>query len=100
LHVTRAIGVAQWLDGASVQGTGVGGTGVEPACFRGILLSLFPLEDSNGRAAEIRNPFCRNDPGSTETQRECAIADAIENAKHILEKIDERWPKEHVKPFD
>ena len=24
--------------------------------------------------------------------RECAIADAIENAKCILEKIDERWP--------
>ena len=24
--------------------------------------------------------------------RECAIADAIENAKRILEKIDERWP--------
>jgi hypothetical protein len=23
--------------------------------------------------------------------RECAIADAIENAKRILEKIDERW---------
>jgi len=25
--------------------------------------------------------------------RECAIADAIENAKRILEKIDERWPE-------
>ena len=24
--------------------------------------------------------------------RECAIADAVENAKRILEKIDERWP--------
>jgi len=24
--------------------------------------------------------------------RECAIADAIENAKRILEMIDERWP--------
>jgi len=24
--------------------------------------------------------------------RECAIADALENAKRILEKIDERWP--------
>ena len=24
--------------------------------------------------------------------RECAIADAIENAKRILEKIEERWP--------
>jgi hypothetical protein len=24
--------------------------------------------------------------------RECAIGDAIENAKRILEKIDERWP--------
>jgi len=24
--------------------------------------------------------------------RECAIADAIENAKRILEKIDEWWP--------
>ena len=24
--------------------------------------------------------------------RECAIADAIENAKRILEKIDECWP--------
>jgi hypothetical protein len=24
--------------------------------------------------------------------RECAIADAITNAVHILEKIDERWP--------
>ena len=24
--------------------------------------------------------------------RECAIADAIENAKRILEKIDGRWP--------
>ena len=23
---------------------------------------------------------------------ECAIADAVENAKRILEKIDERWP--------
>ena len=26
--------------------------------------------------------------------RECAIADAIENAKRILEKIDKRWPDE------
>jgi len=26
--------------------------------------------------------------------RECAIADAIENAKRILEKIDERWPSQ------
>ena len=26
--------------------------------------------------------------------RECAIADAIENAKRILEKIDERWPNQ------
>jgi len=34
-----------------------------------ILLSPFPLEDSNGRAPEIRNPFCSNDLGSTETQR-------------------------------
>jgi len=25
--------------------------------------------------------------------RECAIADAIENAKRILEKIEEQWPK-------
>jgi len=25
--------------------------------------------------------------------RECAIADAIKNAKHILETIDERWPE-------
>ena len=24
--------------------------------------------------------------------RECAISDAIENAKRILEMIDERWP--------
>jgi len=24
--------------------------------------------------------------------RECAITDAIENAKRILEKIEERWP--------
>src|SRR5215471_9390639 len=24
----------------------------------------------NGRAAEIRNPLCRNDPGSTEAQRD------------------------------
>jgi hypothetical protein len=24
--------------------------------------------------------------------RECAIADAIDNAKRILEKIEERWP--------
>jgi hypothetical protein len=24
--------------------------------------------------------------------RECAIADAVENAKRILERIDERWP--------
>ena len=24
--------------------------------------------------------------------RECAIADAVENANRILEKIDERWP--------
>ena len=24
--------------------------------------------------------------------RECAIADAVENAKRNLEKIDERWP--------
>jgi len=26
--------------------------------------------------------------------RECAIADAIENAERILEKIDERWPSQ------
>jgi len=24
--------------------------------------------------------------------RECAIVDAVENAKRILEKIEERWP--------
>jgi hypothetical protein len=24
--------------------------------------------------------------------RECAITDAVENARRILEKIDERWP--------
>jgi hypothetical protein len=24
--------------------------------------------------------------------RECAISDAVENARRILEKIDERWP--------
>jgi hypothetical protein len=29
--------------------------------------------------------------------RECAIADAVENAKRILEKIDERWPTQ-VRP--
>jgi hypothetical protein len=28
--------------------------------------------------------------------RECAIADAVENAKRILEKIDERWPSESI----
>ena len=28
--------------------------------------------------------------------RECAVADAIENAQRILEKIDERWPAESV----
>ena len=28
--------------------------------------------------------------------RECAIVDAIENAKRILEKIDERWPNAKV----
>ena len=28
--------------------------------------------------------------------RECAIADAVENAKRILEQIDERWPTERA----
>ena len=32
--------------------------------------------------------------------RECAIADAVENAKRILEKIDEHWPTECAKPCD
>jgi len=48
----------------------------------------------------MRNSFCSNDPSSAETQRHqkhalavnCAIVDAIEKAKRILEKIDERWP--------
>jgi len=26
--------------------------------------------------------------------RECAIADAVENAKRILENIEERWPSQ------
>jgi len=28
--------------------------------------------------------------------RRCAIADAMENAKRILEKIDEEWPSDQV----
>jgi hypothetical protein len=30
--------------------------------------------------------------------RECAIADAVENAKRILEEIDERWPRSERVP--
>jgi len=50
-------------------------------------------------------PFCRNNPGSAETQqdrrqacpaRECAISDAISNAELILKRIDERWPADTV----
>jgi len=26
--------------------------------------------------------------------RECAIADAVENARRIFEKIDQRWPSD------
>jgi hypothetical protein len=28
--------------------------------------------------------------------RECAIADAVENARRILQRIDERWPAENM----
>ena len=30
--------------------------------------------------------------------RECAITDAVENAKRILEEIDERWPRSERVP--
>jgi len=30
--------------------------------------------------------------------RECAISDAVENAKRILEEIDERWPRSERVP--
>lgn len=67
-----------------------------------MMFSPFPLDDSNGSAAETRNSLCRSDPDSTKTKRdrkqtlpgaECAIADAISNAELIL-TIDERWPEE------
>ena len=40
----------------------------------------------------LKRDRCQALPGA----RECAIADAIENAKRILEKIGERWPTERL----
>ena len=34
-----------------------------------------------------------HDPESKPWGIECAISDAIKEAEHILEKIDERWPE-------
>jgi len=41
-----------------------------------------------------------NDTGMTPWAINCAITDAIEKAKHILEKIDERWTTQRVEPSD
>lgn len=39
-----------------------------------------------------------NETGMTPWAINCAIVDAIENAKRILEKVDERWPTERAEP--
>ena len=60
-------------------------------------LNAVPLLAASVRSADYSNSnplWSISDIGSTSWATECAIADAIENAKRILEKIDERWPSQ------